>query len=105
MKIFLFVSSGCPHCPRAEEIVKRVLPDYYSKGLSYSKIRIKTSEGKNLSVRYNIKSTPTALILDDSGKEIKRIVGVPSEDNLRRTIEKTLGLKGSFIDKIFGWKK
>jgi len=49
MKILLFVSSHCPHCPAAEQIVKKVVPDYYDHGLSLKKIRIKTKEGKLVS--------------------------------------------------------
>ncbi|NQE05994.1 Thioredoxin [ANME-1 cluster archaeon GoMg1] len=104
MKILLFVSSHCPHCPAAEQIVKKVVPDYYDHGLSLKKIRIKTKEGKKRSLEYNVRATPTTLVLDDKGNEIKRMVGVVSEDNLRASIEKLLGLRESFLSWIFGRK-
>ncbi len=104
MKILLFVSSHCPHCPVAEQIVKKVVPDYYDHGISLKKIRIKTKEGKRRSLAYNIRATPTTLILDDEGNEIKRMVGIVSEDNLRASIEKLLGLRKSFLSRIFGRK-
>ena len=102
MKIILFVSSHCPHCPAAEQIVKKGVPDYYDHGLSLKKIRIKTKEGKKRSLEYNIMATPTTLILDDNGNELKRMVGVMSEDILRAAIEKLLGLRQSFLSRIFG---
>ena len=102
MKILLFVSSHCPHCPNAERIVKKIAPKYYNYGLIFKKIRVKTSEGKELSLRHNVKSMPTILMFDDSGNEIERIVGVPSENNLKNIIEKKLGLKKSFFSKFFG---
>ncbi len=105
MKILLFVSSHCPHCPAAEQIVKKVVPDYYDHGLSLKKIRIKTKEGKKRSLEYNVRATPTILVLNDKGNEIKRMVGVVSEDNLRASIEKLLGLRESFLSWIFGRKK
>lgn len=102
MKILLFVSSRCPHCPRAEAVVKKVAPEYYEQGVRFEKIRIKTGKGKQLSRRFNIRSMPTILILNDDEVEIQRIVGVPTEDNLKNKIEKDLGLKKPLLARIFG---
>lgn len=104
MKLLLFVSPNCPHCPKAEHVVREVVPEYSEKGLSYRKVRTKTAEGKALSSKYYVMGTPTILFLDDDWNEIKRIVGTPSESNLRNKIEKLLGLKKSFFSKIFGGK-
>jgi len=100
MMILVFVSSNCPHCPLAESVVKEVAPDYSDKGLSYEKIRTKTTEGKEISEKYYIRGTPTILFLDDEDKEIERIVGTPSEEKLRKKIDKLLGLKKSFLNKL-----
>jgi len=101
MNILVFTSPNCPHCPKAERVVREVAPDYSEYGLSHEKIRTKTPEGKELSLRYGVMGTPTILFLDDDGKELKRIVGSPSEANLRKKIEKFLGLRKSFFSKIF----
>ena len=102
MKILLFVSSQCSHCPNALAVVNKVVPRYYDHGVSYRKIRMKTSEGKELSSEYGVMSVPSILIFDDDGSEIKRIVGAPGEGHLRNVIEKALGLKKSFWSKILG---
>ena len=104
MKLLLFVSSHCVHCPNAERIINKVAPEFYEQGLSYKKIRTKTTDGKELALKYYIKGTPTLLFLDDNWNEINRIVGTPSENNLKNKIEKLLGLKKSFFSKIFGDK-
>jgi len=104
MKIFLFVSPNCPHCPLAESVLREVAPDYSNKGLTYEKIRTKTTEGKELSVEYFIRSTPTMLFLNEEDKEIERIVGTPSEEKLRKKIDKLLGLKKSFLNKLLNKK-
>ncbi len=104
MKILLFVSSHCPHCPRAERVVRKVAPGYYDYGLTFKKMRTKGEEGRELSSRYNIAATPSILLFGDDNNEIKRIVGVPSEENLRTEIEKVLGLRKSFWSRIFGGK-
>lgn len=100
MKILLFVSSHCPHCPKAEAVVKKVVPKYYERGLKFDKIRIKTGRGKDLSKRFNVMAMPTILILDDEENEIKRIVGAPTELSLKNEIEKALGLERSFFSKV-----
>ena len=105
MKILLFVSSQCPHCPVAERIVKKVVPEYYDYGLSLNRIRLQTKEGKRRSFEYNVRAIPTTLILDDNGKVLKRMVGAMSENHLRAAIEKLLGLRKSVLSRIFGRKK
>ncbi|RLG16607.1 hypothetical protein DRN69_00410 [Candidatus Pacearchaeota archaeon] len=100
MKLLIFVSSNCPHCPNAEKVVEKIAPEYYNYGLCLKKIRMKTSEGKELASKYNIMAVPTILFLDDKNNEIQRIVGSPSEDFLRNKIEKSLGLKKSFFSRF-----
>lgn len=102
MKILVFVSSNCPHCPKAEQAVKKLAPHYSEHGLSYKKVRTKTSEGQELASRYGIRGLPTILFVDGEGKEMGRKTGAPDEDKLRNDIEKMLGLKESFFSKIFG---
>jgi len=102
MKILLFVSSHCPHCPKAESIVKRVVRAYYEHGVEFKKIRVKTAEGNELSSRFNVMSMPTIIILDDTNTETQRVVGVPNENNLKNKIESNLGLKKSFLSRILG---
>jgi thioredoxin-related protein len=102
MKILLFVSSHCPHCPKAEKVAMKIAPEYQNYGVTLSKIRTKIPEGKELSLKYDVMATPSILMLDDDGNEIKRIVGVPSEDKFREEIEKLLGLRRSFFSRIWG---
>jgi thioredoxin-related protein len=105
MQILVFTSSKCPHCPNAEHVVREVAPNYANYNVSHKKIRAGTEEGKELFGRYNIMGTPTILFLDEEGNELKKIVGTPNENNLRGKIEKLLGLKKSFFDKLFLNKK
>lgn len=102
MKLLLFVSSHCPHCPGAERVVKNVVSEYEDYGVTFSKIRTKAPDGKELSLKYNVMSTPSILLFDENGTEIKRIVGVPGASDLKNHIEKALGLKKSFFGRIFG---
>lgn len=101
MEIMVFVSSHCPHCPKAVSVANSVVFEYNKYGLEYKKVRVKTTEGKYLSGKYHISAYPTILMLNDDGDEIKRIVGVPSKENLKGSIEKMLGLKKPFFGKFW----
>jgi len=100
--MLLFVSSKCPVCPRAEKIAKKLSREYNKNGLELNKVRLKTSEGKNLADEFNIKATPTIVLLDEEENEWKRIVGVPDENSLRGEIEKGLGLRKGLMQRLFG---
>jgi thiol-disulfide isomerase/thioredoxin len=102
MRILLFVSSSCVRCPSAERIVKEVVPEYSGYRVTFEKIRMKTDRGKELFSRFGIMAVPTILMLGENGGETKRIVGTPSENSLRNEIEKELGLRKSFFDRMWG---
>ena len=105
MKLLVFVSSTCSHCPEAEQVARIVCPEYSEYGLSHEKVRVKTSRGKELSERYQVRSVPTLIFINEDGTEITRIIGALSEEGLRKKIEILLGIKESFLKKIFGKKK
>jgi len=101
VEILIFVSSHCPHCPKAVAIVKKSISKYAEHKIIYRKIRAKTAEGKILSNNYSITAYPTVILLDDNKNEIKRIVGIPNSGSLDSSIEKILGLKKHFLASFF----
>ena len=105
MRLLVFVSSTCSHCPEADRVARIVAPEYSEYGLSYEKIRMASQQGKELSEKYGVMSIPTLIFVDDEGIEINRIIGAPSEAGLRKKIETLLGLRESFFGKMFGKKK
>ena len=102
MQLLVFVSSHCPHCPKAVTAVKEAVSQYSDYNLSYRKIRARTVEAKQISGKYGIRAYPTIIGLNDSEETVCKIVGVPSEEKLRKEIEKALGLRKSLFRKIFG---
>lgn len=101
LEILLFVSPKCPHCPRAEYTAKKVVPEYSDYGVVLRKIRTKSREGRELSSQLNVMSTPTMVFI--KGEDVvDRIVGAPEVSSLRKRIEKHLGMRKSFLDRVFG---
>ncbi len=104
MNLLVFVSSHCSHCPSAVSAVKKILPKYEEYGIEYEKIRAKTQKAKEISGNYGIRAYPTIVGVKDNGEIAFKITGTPSEEKLKKEIEKGLGLKKSIFSKIFGEK-
>ncbi len=105
MQLLVFVSSHCLHCPKAVEAVKKAVSKYSDYDLNYRKIRANTTEAKEISGSYDIRAYPTIIGLNEDNEIICKMVGTPTEEKLAKEIEKGLGLKKSFFEKIFGKKK
>ncbi len=104
MELLVFVSSGCPHCPKAASLAKKVALSHESHGLEYRKVRAKTPEAKELSGKFGISAYPTIVCVDGDENQLFRFVGTPEEGALINKLEKALGIKKSLIRKIFGNK-
>lgn len=73
----LFFSKGetCDPCKEVREYLDRIGIEDYTK--------INPFEEIDLSIQYNIKTVPT-LVLEEGGKEIKRVVGSKVNLNTKR---------------------
>lgn len=66
MSLKLFISKQCPSCISAREILN---------GQDYTVYDISTVDGLTEASFYGVLATPTLLMVDDQGEEIKRFVG------------------------------
>jgi len=105
MRLLVFVSSSCSHCPAAERVARKVSLEYSKYDFFYEKVRTRSPQGIELSKKYFIMSVPTLLFIDEEGNELGRIVGAPSEMGLRKKIEIILGIKEPFFKKLFSKNK
>lgn len=64
---------NCIHCKRMAPVVEALI----SAGFRVKKIEAFSPEGEHnpLNAKYDIRSTPTSIIVDDNGVEIDRIMG------------------------------
>ena len=95
IKVELFVSSTCPHCPRAERAVKAAI-----RGLDYiefNKIRTSTREGKEKAIERRVMGVPALFINEKIWK------GSIEENKVRRYLEelKNPSKKKSLLSKLF----
>jgi thioredoxin-like negative regulator of GroEL len=82
MVAIFFTSKVCPACQKMAPVIKKLIEDGYP---------IKIVDARNdtqLASQFKIEALPTLVILDDK-KEVKRLIGVVSETEIRTILEKT----------------
>jgi protein-disulfide isomerase len=65
----LFVRHGCPGCPSAASAADTLAS---SEALALQTVEADTDDGLATAQRYNVLSTPTAILFSGTGKELGR---------------------------------
>jgi len=66
MKLKIFTKKECPNCPPAKKVAK----DIGEAGVSVEYYDVEDVNGMAEASFYMVMATPTAVLVDDSGKEI-----------------------------------
>lgn len=86
MKIVKFYSPTCGPC----KVVEKKLQDAKIEHININILELDTIEGIDCDVdlieHFNITSVPTILLLDADNKELLRIKGIPSEEELKKLL-------------------
>lgn len=77
MKLLKFSMIGCLPCNELQQIFDRASDKIY---IDVQNIDI--DEDTETSLKYNIRGVPTLILVDNGGNEIKRIVGMVTEEKL-----------------------
>ncbi len=84
VKIEVFTSSTCPHCPRAISLVN----EFVEKGqVELVETNIGSPEGQKRSGEFGIRAVPTLLVVGPGSEDPIGLRGVPSKDTLVKVIE------------------
>lgn len=78
-----FYADWCPPC-RAISLILEELNEKYKEKIKFAKLDV--SEEKKLALEYEVMSLPT-LIIFKNGKEIKRIIGLTSKEELEKNLD------------------
>ena len=93
VKVELFISTTCPHCPKAKTEVSRALKRV--EDVEFKKYRVGTPEGKEKAAQYHLLGVPAVFI---DGQMLK---GTIDEDSIVDMIKRKLNPKESFFSRIF----
>lgn len=77
-------SRGCVPCDNLQPVLASLRTNYDGKinVLFYDVNR--TTEGAKLAQQYNLEYLPTLIFLDENGKEVKRIIGFRTEEQIEQ---------------------
>jgi thioredoxin 1 len=76
MQVLKFQAQWCSPCKLLDAQLKRLFP-------LLEVTKVDTDEERQLAQQYNIRSIPTLIILDENGKEIKRLTGSVTDIKLK----------------------
>ena len=85
IEIEIFVVDECPFCPRAKEVVEKVVSEF--EDVTIKEVNVE-KEGKQEAENLGVLTTPTVIVSKDI-----RFTGVPREELLREAIKKEIELK------------
>ena len=86
IKVELFYSPICPHCPEAKRILLEVL-EGVDQEFSVEEVNVFSPEGLERAKKYDIASVP-AMVIENKYK----IIGVPQKKSLLRKITQEIML-------------
>jgi thioredoxin 1 len=75
MKILYFSAAWCGPCRTLAPIMESI-----SDKIEYEKIDV--DQNQDLSVKYNVRSIPTLVLVDDAGNELRRLTGAKQADTI-----------------------
>lgn len=80
-QIIKFTSAMCMDCQTMNQIMKEIYPAYKDKiTLVEIPVQDKTSFNESQIKKYNVTLVPTIILLDSSGRQVKRIEGAIEKD-------------------------
>ena len=92
MKLKIFIQPTCPACPPAKKLGKKL-----EKDIVVEYFDITQPHGLSEATYYDIMTTPTLILVEDSGKKIKTWTDVPDEDEVIKLLKsKTSNPKSVF---------
>jgi thioredoxin 1 len=81
MKIYKFQATWCNPCKMLSKTLENV-------GLNgHELVEVDIDENAELTKQYNIRGVPALVMVDDEGKEVRRLVGAQNETKLKGWLE------------------
>lgn len=87
-QVIKFTSEMCLDCQTMNKIFKEIFPKYNDKiVLTEIQVQDKNSFNKDQIQKYNVTLVPTIILLNSQGKQIKRIEGAVSKEEMDKCLQ------------------
>ncbi len=92
LKIEVFTSPTCPHCPAAVRATRELLAKYpgLEGRVKWSEVSTATSRGRKRAQSYEIRGVPTIILTNEAGEK-GGITGAPGPDKYVKIVYEMLG--------------
>jgi thiol-disulfide isomerase/thioredoxin len=87
-----FTSHDCPVCRRMRPLVEKLVTACSELDARYVRVDVTTRHGRALADRFQVRGTPTYVLLDEHGEERARLLGENSSESLADAVERAFGL-------------
>lgn len=77
MKLLKFQATWCQPC----KMLSRIMQDASDK-ITIPVEEIDIDQNMDMAVQFQVRGVPTLVVVDDEGKEVKRVSGMMTEDKL-----------------------
>jgi thiol-disulfide isomerase/thioredoxin len=88
-----FYTDQCPACRAVKPAVERLSEECAGGDLDVVMVNLSDERNMHLAARYRVVGVPTLSVLDPSGDEVGRMVGVVSHRALRRAVDRVAGVR------------
>lgn len=82
MKVLKVYADWCNPCKELSKKLKNL-------NIEHESIDIDTMDGEGITRKYNIRSLPTLLVVDDEGNLLRKLSGIHSDDEIKQFIYAT----------------
>jgi thioredoxin-related protein len=67
------------------------IEDKYGQDFKIVHINVATNKGKEKSGEYTVLGTPTMIMFDESGRQVRRLMGYQTPEDMEKAIDRVLG--------------
>ncbi len=86
-----FFSPNCPACRAVAPAVEKVVQTCQGKNVDIQLLDVSDTKNLKTALENRVRAIPTFLFIDEKGNEVARLLGVQTEENLKRQLSVLMG--------------
>jgi thiol-disulfide isomerase/thioredoxin len=87
-----FSAHDCPVCRRMRPVVEKLAASCSELEARIVRVDVSTRSGRALAARFNVRGTPTFVLLNEHGVEALRLLGESTGEQLAAAVEQAFGV-------------
>lgn len=84
--VFDFYSKTCSACQEMKPLIDKLEKEF--SDIEFKKYDVDTSEGEKMAEQFEVALLPTFIFINDCGEQVSQRIGIISEEEFRKEIDK-----------------